>query len=94
MLKNGTSYHKSCYKNVIHKHAIDSARVKFERDTSSGDVMTIRKRKKTQQSKQQKNPKFKTEQNNKTTSCSLWVTYVGIRAKPEVESSTFFFFSH
>ena len=45
-VKNGISYHKNCYKNVTHGHAVDRARARFEKGTSSGDVTTILTKKK------------------------------------------------
>ena len=45
-VKNGISYHKNCYKNVTHGHAVDRARDRFEKGTSSGDVTTILMKKK------------------------------------------------
>ena len=45
-VKNGISYHKHCYKNVTHGHAVDRARARFEKGTSSGDVTTILTKKK------------------------------------------------
>ena len=45
-VKNGISYHKNCYKNVTHGHAVDRTRAIFEKGTSSGDVTTILTKKK------------------------------------------------
>ena len=45
-VKNGISYHKNCYKNDTHGHAVDRARARLEKGTSSGDVTTILTKKK------------------------------------------------
>ena len=45
-VKNEISYHKNCYKNDTHGHAVDRARARFEKGISSGDVTTILTKKK------------------------------------------------
>jgi hypothetical protein len=44
LLKNGISYHKSCYKDLTHKQSVDSARTRFEKGQAAGSVTDVRQK--------------------------------------------------
>ena len=45
LLENGITYHKNCY-NATHKHYVESAKARFKKEKSLGDLKTMRGKKK------------------------------------------------
>ena len=44
LLQNGISYHKTCYKNLIHKTCTERARIRYEKGQATGSASDVKQK--------------------------------------------------